>query len=142
MVKRYTLAAFVLFWLLCVPTAHAAPQVGLWDTAGAKPYSSSNPIPVTPLAGGSVTQANITNATGNVPNTSTTVTLVAASTHLTIKTDPAAAVLYVDVANGTATTADFRIDPGAGMTWDNLPSMTAIKIIGASATGTYSVTAW
>lgn len=131
--------------MLVAPAAvYAQSFVSLWDQPNATPYSTSDPVPVS-LSGGSggtSTQAQVTSVTGNVPNSSTTITLTHASTHLVIKTDPAAAVVYVDLNNGTATNADFRIDPGAGLALDFLPSFSAIKILGASATGTYSVAAW
>lgn len=169
MVKRYTLAALVLFWILCVPVAHAQNFVKLWNIDSAKPVSSTDPLPVTgsvstitnpvkvvgvdgstimtnanPLVARTptVTQANITGATGNVPNSDTAVPLTAASTHLCVKTDPAAAILYVDLTNNTATTADFRIDPGSCLCLDGLPGISSIHILGASATGTYSVAGW
>jgi hypothetical protein len=95
------------------------------------------------IPGGSngLSQADITNTTANVANTSTTITLAAASRRIVIKTDPAAAVIYVDLANGTATSADFRIDPGASFVYEGEPIST-FKYIGASATGTISVAAW
>lgn len=88
-------------------------------------------------------QAAIINTTASVPNTSTAVTLSATRTymHVLVKTDPSAAVLYVDFANGTATTADMRIEPGASVLIEGVP-ISEFKIIGASATGTYSVLAW
>ncbi len=101
--------------------------------------SNTNPLFITKQT---VTQGNITNLTASVPNANSAVTLVTGSHHITVKTDPSAAVLYVDLAGGTATTADFRIEPGAAQTWDDLPSISSFNIIGASATGTYSVTAW
>lgn len=99
---------------------------------------------VTPaFAAESGAQANIINTTGNVPDSSTTVTLSSTRTylHVLVKTDPAAAVLYVDFANGTATTGDFRIEPGSAILIEGVP-ISAFKIIGASALGTYSVLAW
>ncbi len=108
-------------------------------STGGAVVSNSNPLRTQQPT---VTQANITNTTANVPNTDTAVTLTASSTHICVKTDPAAAILYVDFTNGAATTADFRIDPGAAITLDNLPGITSIHVIGASATGTYSVAAW
>lgn len=86
-------------------------------------------------------QGSFSNATTNVANTSTTITLDKAARHVVIKTDPAAAVIYVDLDNGTATSADFRIDPGAGFMYEGKP-ITTFKYIGASAAGTISVAAW
>lgn len=84
--------------------------------------------------------SDMTSVTGNVPNTATTVTFTKASRHIIVKTDPAAAVLYV-AFSGTATPSNFRIDPGAALAIDG-PALGSISIIGASATGTYSVAAW
>lgn len=95
------------------------------------------------IPGGSngVAQSQITNTTANVANTSTALNCVVPSRRLVIKTDPAAAVIYVDLAGGTATTADFRIDPGASFVYEGEPIST-FNYIGATATGTVSVMAW
>lgn len=138
-VKKFLLA-FALS--LCALPAIAAPGTELWLPSASDYVSGTNPLPVTLSGSAPVTQAQITSLTASVPNASTTVTLTHASTHLIIKTDPSAAILYVNLTNGTATTANFRIDPGAGLSLDNMPSITAFKILGASATGTYSVAAW
>lgn len=133
----------LLFCLaMAIPAAHSQAYTRLWESTANKPVTSTNPLPVTTTPSTVVTQATITNTTASIENTSTTITLAAASTHLSIKTDPTAAVIYVDLANGTATTADFRIEPGAALTLDNLPAMTQFKYIGASATGTISICAW
>jgi hypothetical protein len=141
--KRHLAILLIAFFLMPL-SASAQQQVQLWNVDSEKPVTTASPLPVTLYggSGGATTQAQVTNATGNVPNTSTAVVMVHASTHLIFKTDPAAAISYVDVANGTATTADFRVEPGGALALDNLPSFTQIKIIGASATGTYSVAAW
>jgi hypothetical protein len=120
------------------PHSNAAAPSAVQISQGGAVLSSTNPIFVVP---GSVAQASITNTTASVPNTSTTVTLAAASRHVIVKTDPAAAILYVDFADGTATSADFRVEPGGAVTIEG-PSITTFKILGASATGTYSVLAW
>ena len=152
---------------LCLP-AVAQPYSKLWENTNNVPVTTTNPLPVT-LSGGSsalvgvkgadgstitsntnplpvktqtVTQANITSLTANIPNVDTARALTASSTHLTVKTDPAAAVFYVDLTNSTATTSSFRIDPGSSVTFDGLPGITSIHVLGASATGTYSVAAW
>lgn len=90
--------------------------------------------------GNNTLPSNMTSVTGNVPSSATTVTLTASSRHLIIKTDPAAAVLYVSFS-GNATTSNFRIEPGSALSIDG-PALPSISILGASATGTYSVCAW
>jgi hypothetical protein len=118
------------------------------------PASNSNPVPVTVTGGAGasvavtstvnptgVAQANITNTTAAIPASSTAVTLVAASTNITISTSPGAAILYVDYANGTATSGDFAIYPGQSQTFTGVPAITTFKVIGASASGNYSVLA-
>lgn len=84
--------------------------------------------------------SNMTSTTGNLAGTAATVTFTAPSRHIIIKTDPAAAVAYV-AFSGTATTSNFRIEPGGSLSIDG-PALPSISIIGASATGTYSVAAW
>lgn len=95
------------------------------------------------LAGEANAQNDTINTTASVPDTSTTITLSSTRTylHVLVKTDPAAAVLYVDFANGTATSGDFRVEPGGAILIEGVP-ISAFKIIGASALGTYSVLAW
>lgn len=95
------------------------------------------------IPGGSngVAQTNITNTTANVANTSTAITLATASRRIVVKTDPAAAIIYVDLAGGTATTADFRVEPGGALVYEGEP-ITTFNYIGATATGTISVLAY
>jgi hypothetical protein len=135
-----------LILLLAVLFLTAAPSYA--DPADPQ---ATNPISVRlsdgtafilPGAPDTVAQASITNATTNVANTSTTITLAAASKHVIIKTDPAAAIIYVDLTNSTATTADFRIDPGGALIVELAAGITAFKYIGATATGTISVCAF
>jgi len=130
-----------LFFAAATLAASAQNFVTLWDYTNQTPYTTGDPLPVSG-ANNPLSQTNITSITGSVPNASTAIALTAASTHLVVKTDPAAAVLYVNLANGTATASNFRIDPGGSITLDGLPSISSIKILGASATGTYSVAAW
>lgn len=95
------------------------------------------------IPGGSngVPVSQITNTTANVAATSTTITPTVPSRRIVIKTDPLAAVVYVDLAGGTATTADFRIEPGAAFVYEGEP-ITSFNYIGASAAGTISVCAY
>lgn len=90
--------------------------------------------------GSDILPANMTSVTGNLSGTAATVTPTVPSRHWIIKTDPAAAVAYV-AFSGTATSSNFRIDPGCSLNIDG-PPLPSISIIGASATGTYSVAAW
>lgn len=113
--------------------------VGVKGVDGSGIATEANPVPVITA---SVAQASITNTTASVANSSTTITLAAASRHIIVKTDPAAAIVYVDLANGTATSADFRIEPGGALAVDLSTGITAFKYIGASATGTISVCAY
>jgi len=136
----------LLAFLLSIQATGAAPLVTLSGvTSPDKPVSASDPIPVSGTVTAnqtSVAQASIINTTDNIPNTSTTVTLAQACTHVLVKTPSTAAILYIDFANGAAaTSADFQLDPGAGILIEG-PSITTFKILGASATGTYSVLAW
>lgn len=96
--------------------------------------------PVTASLPAGLPPSQATNTTASVLNVSTTVTLAKPSRHVVVKTDPTAAVIYVDFTNNTATSADFRIEPGAAVTYEGQP-ISAFKYIGASAAGTYSVLA-
>ena len=99
--------------------------------------STTNPIFAAPNG---VAQASITNTTAAVLDVDTTVTLAAASTHVTVKTDTGAAAIFIDLAGGTATSADFKIDGGGGYTYVGAP-ISSFHYIGASATGNISVCA-
>lgn len=103
------------------------------------PATNTNPVPITT---GGVAQASITNLSASIPNASTAVTLVAASRHIRIVNNSAATILYVDLANGTATTGDTTVGPGKELSYDGGAAITTFKIIGSAAADTYSVTAW
>lgn len=158
----------LLLALVLMPLAAMAQNyVQLWNKESQKPVTTTDPLQVTLISGSAlvgvkgndattistntnplpvktqtVAQANISSFTAAIPNADTAVALVASSTHLTIKTDPTAAIIYVDLANTAATSADFRIDPGASISLDGLPGISSIHIIGAAAVGTYSVASW
>lgn len=85
-------------------------------------------------------QTLMTNTTASIAATSTALTLAAPSENITVKTDPSSAVIYIDFAGGTATTADFRLDPGASVTVTGT-RMESFNYIGATAQGTVSVCA-
>jgi hypothetical protein len=108
----------------------------LYTSGGAN--SVSNPIFVEP---GGTSTANITNASSSIAASSTAVNLTAASRHLIIKTSPDAAIVYIDLTGGTATTADFRLDPGDAIDLDLGNAITTFNYIGASAAGVISVCA-
>lgn len=83
-----------------------------------------------------------TNVTASVPASSTTTILTNASRHVVIETSAAAAILYVRLDSTTATTANFAIAPGTQINLEALPLVSSVTVIGASATGTYSILAW
>ncbi len=66
--------------------------------------------------------------------------------HVIIKTSTGAAIVYIDINNNTATSANFQLDPGAGLSLGmgpgNMPGMTGFHYIGASAAGTISWVVW
>ncbi len=93
--------------------------------------------PLVEVSPNSVGQGRITNVTAAVPLVSTSVNLVVPSRQVTIKSQ--SDVIYVNFANATATsTAGFRLESGSAFTRHGLP-ISQIKILGATATGTYSV---
>lgn len=98
--------------------------------------------PLVDATGGGVPQGSITNTAASIPNTSTAVTLVANSKHLCICNTHATTILYVDLAGGTATSADYPVSPGTGHCFDNLPPIKSFNIIGSAASGVYGVMAW
>ena len=89
----------------------------------------------------SVAAASITSTNGNVPNTATTVTFTAPSTHWSIVTSSGAANLYFTWTGSDATNSNAILYPGVIFNY-NGPAVSAISILGASATGTYSVVAY
>lgn len=155
--QRYAL------WFLCLVFATCAAAygqayvrlIGGDQNSAPLPASASNPVPVAvsvggtavsntapvPVSEGGVAQASITNTTASIAASDTTVTLAAASRHVIIKSDVGAAAIYVDLANGTATTADFKIDPAGSVTYEG-PAISSFHYIGASAAGNISVLAW
>lgn len=100
--------------------------------------STTNPLPVSPNG---VAQASIVNVTAAVANTDTTIALGGSFTHCIIKTDTGAAAIYVDLANATATTGDFKVDGGGALTYTGAP-ITGFHYIGAAVTGNISYLAW
>lgn len=100
--------------------------------------STTNPLPVSPNG---VAQASIVNVTAAVANVDTTIAFGASFTHAIIKTDTGASAIFVDLANGTATTADFKVDGGGALTYTGAP-ITGFHYIGSSASGNISYLAW
>jgi hypothetical protein len=88
-----------------------------------------------------VPQSQITNTTANVAAADTVLTLVVPSRRVTIKTNSAAAICYIDFAGGTATSADFQLDPAGSISYEGEP-IQSIHYLGAAATGTISVLAY
>lgn len=85
--------------------------------------------------------ASVYTVTGSIPNTSTTVTFTTPSNQITIGTTGSSAVLYVTFNGATATaTAGLMVNPGSYFTYQG-PALASINIIGASATGSYTVIA-
>jgi len=85
---------------------------------------------------------NFTSVTAAIPASSTVVTLTAPSRHVVIKSDASAAVMYIRLDGGTCTSANFKIDSGGAVALDGLPGINSVTILGASATGNYSILAW
>jgi len=84
--------------------------------------------------------ALMTCITANIPATATTVMLLAPCTTITVITTLESSILYVQY-NGTAATTSgsgIRLDPGRAYSYWGVPIQT-ISIIGAAASGTYSV---
>lgn len=86
--------------------------------------------------------STFTSVTAAVPAVDTSVVLTSPARHIVIKTDTGAAALHVRFDAGTATTSNFKIDGGGSLSLDGLPLINSINIIGASASGNYSVLAW
>jgi hypothetical protein len=108
---------------------------------GGAAVSSSNPIPITQADTSTVSQANITNTCQAPAVASTPITLVAASKTIDIYTSSDCSILHVDWANGTATTADAAIYPGATYRMSLSTGITAFKVYGEGTSGTYSIVA-
>jgi hypothetical protein len=86
---------------------------------------------------GSNGQAGITSTTAAIPNTSTTVTLVAPSNVITINNYSGTTIIYIN-PNGAATTSNFSIAPNSSFTYDGSP-LSSFQIIGSAASGNYGV---
>lgn len=92
--------------------------------------------------GSDVAVPTIISTTSAVPASSTTISLNHGCRHIVIKTDTGAAALYVRLDGTTATQSNFKIDGGGSLSMDALPLVTQVTIIGAAATGNYSILAW
>lgn len=84
--------------------------------------------------------------TSNIAASDTAITFGSTFQHVIIKTSSSAAIVYVDINNNTATSADFQLDPGSGLGLGlggtNMVGMSGFHYIGASATGTISWIGW
>jgi len=79
----------------------------------------------------------ITSTTTAIPNTSTTITLVALSNVITITNYSSTTIIYIN-PNGAATTSNFAIAPNSSFTYDGMP-LNSFQIIGSAASGNYGV---
>lgn len=107
-------------------------------SVGSAAVSTTNALPVAPNG---VAQASIVNVTAAIANIDTTIAFGITATHAIIKTDSGASNIFVDLANGTATTADFKIDGGGALTYTGA-GITGFHYIGSSASGNISYLAW
>ena len=133
---RLLLLSVILTVLSCGSVC-ATPLVQPAGVDQTTPASTINPLPV--AMSGVATVGSITNTTTTIPGSSTGVTLAAASTNVSIFVAPGSSNLYVDLAGGTASTADFEIPAGYAFTFTGLPAITTFKVIGDGTIGTYSV---
>jgi hypothetical protein len=136
-------------------TGTISGNVGVKGVDGATVHSGSNPLAVAPYLGGIVNSASnptfsapdgvptasITNTNSSILAVSTLVTLTAASRHVTIKTSPTAAIIYVDYTGGAASSADWPIYPGGSYTIDLGEPITGYRYIGVTGTGDISTCA-
>lgn len=90
-----------------------------------------------PVSRGSNGPTGITSTTAAIPNTSTTVTLVAAANTITITNYSSTTILYIN-PNGAATTSNFAIAANSSFTYDG-SGLSQFQIIGSAASGNYGV---
>lgn len=81
-----------------------------------------------------------TSITGNIPGSSTVITLNSPATQITVVNYSTGTTLYVNMYGGTCTTSNFSLAPGAAKTWDKNPT-SSFSILGSIASGTYGVDA-
>lgn len=91
-----------------------------------------------PIEPGGQGPAGMTYTTAAIPAGSTVVTLVAAARYVTWVNLSATATIYINLAAGTATSANFGIPPGSGFSYTGSP-ITNFSIIGSAASGNYAV---
>jgi len=82
-----------------------------------------------------------TNTTANIAASDTAVTLSVPSGHIRIQLSSGSAIVYLDLNNGTATSADYAIPSGGSFEY-NGRAIEGFHVLGASATGTISIAAW
>ena len=100
--------------------------------------SATNPIFIAPSG---VAAASIVNTTTSIPNTDTAVALGISAKRIKIQLSSGSAIMYVDFANGTATSGDYAIPAGGSVDYEG-SAITSIHVLGASASGTYSILAY
>lgn len=101
-------------------------------------------VQVISIPTGVSTQALMTETNGSIAATASTITFNAASTNIDIITSSGAALLYVNLVGGTASTSggtSMIVYPNIPYKYVGQPSISSISIIGASASGTYSIVA-
>lgn len=154
---RKVLSALALSLIMAAPANSQVTKLYGGDNGSIAPayLSDSNPLPVSVVAGsgGSVavtstvnptgtTAANSTSTVAAIPAASTTVTFTAPSSFITIANYSTTATLHVNLNSaGTATTSNFGISPGSAFTYEALPALASIKVIGSAASGSYGVLA-
>jgi hypothetical protein len=104
------------------------------------PISSTNPLPV---VGGGVAAGSIYEGNGNIPSTATTITFGVLCSTVKISLSSGSANLYVNRTGiaATGTSADYIIYSGTSDVY-NGRQLASISILGASASGTYSIEAY
>lgn len=107
--------------MICVAAAYAEP---IFEQGSTAPTSS------------------ITSVTAAIPASSTVVTLAGPAHSCIIKSDSGAAAMFIRFDGGTATAANFKIDGGTSQSFQGMPGFNNVSILGATATGNYSICAW
>lgn len=87
--------------------------------------------------------AKFKSATSSIVASDTALSFGGAYSHWVVKTSVGASDVYLDMNNGTATSADFLLDGGGGLSsLAGAPAITGFHYLGTGTTGKISWQAW
>lgn len=97
---------------------------------------------VRPTAPFGVDAGQVSSVTTAFTGSAQTVTFTQPSTFITIFVQPSSSSAYISFNPGVAaTTSNFLLPPGFGYSFESLPPLASISVLGTGSTGSFSVVA-